>query len=141
MAAEVLIDTGAIIALLDRGDRWHRTCQDTLRKLRLPLLTTEAVLTETFHLIHRSRTEIEAVWGQLSSGMIAMVSIDHDELPQIAALMARYKDRPMDFADATLVYLAHRESIKAIFTVDQNDFSTYRISGRRRFHILPVKRP
>ncbi len=73
--------------------------------------------------------------------MIAMVSIDHAELPQIATLMARYKDRPMDFADATLVYLAHRESIEAIFTVDQNDFSTYRISGRRRFHILPVKRP
>ncbi len=52
MAAEELIDTGAIIALLDRGDRWHRPCQDTLRKLRLPLLTSEAVLTETFHLIH-----------------------------------------------------------------------------------------
>jgi uncharacterized protein len=141
MAAEVLIDTGAILALLDERDRWHQQCQNTLRKLRLPLLTSEAVLTETFHLIHRSRTEVDAVWGQLSSGTIAIASIGNSELPQIAALMARYKDRPMDFADATLVHLAWRESIEAIFTVDQNDFSTYRISGRRRFHVLPVERP
>jgi uncharacterized protein len=141
MGADVLIDTGAIIALLDKGDRWHPQCSNTLRRLRLPLLTSEAVLAETFHLIHRSRTEMDAVWAQLRSGTIAMAAIENGELPYIAALMARYKDRPMDFADATLVYLAQRESIEAVFTIDQNDFSTYRISGRRRFHVLPAERP
>jgi predicted nucleic acid-binding protein len=55
--------------------------------------------------------------------------------------MLRYKDLPMDFADATLVYLAERENISAIFTVDQGDFAAYRIAGKRRFHILPVERP
>ena len=63
------------------------------------------------------------------------------ELPQIQALMSRYWDRPMDFADATLVHLARRESLSTIFTVDHSDFETYRIEGRRRFRVLPTGRP
>jgi uncharacterized protein len=55
--------------------------------------------------------------------------------------MSRYWDRPMDFADATLVHLAKREALSTIFTVDYADFETYRIDGRRRFRIRPVKRP
>jgi len=53
------------------------------------------------------------------------------------ALMSRYWDRPMDFADATLVYLAHREALSTVFTVDHADFETYRINGQRRFRVLP----
>jgi hypothetical protein len=59
------------------------------------------------------------------------------ELPELEALMRRYGDRPMDFADATLVYLARRESLNLILTVDHNDFETCRIEGRRRFRVLP----
>ena len=55
--------------------------------------------------------------------------------------MSRYADRPMDFADATLVHLAARESIETILTVDQTDFSAYRITGKRRFRVLPLQRP
>jgi predicted nucleic acid-binding protein len=54
--------------------------------------------------------------------------------------MSRYSDRPMDFADATLVYLAHRESLSTVFTVDHADFETYRIESRRRFRIMPAAR-
>jgi len=53
----------------------------------------------------------------------------------------RYWDRPMDFADATLVYLAKRESLSVILTVDQADFAIYRIEGKRQFRVLPRKRP
>jgi predicted nucleic acid-binding protein len=56
-------------------------------------------------------------------------------------LMTRYWDRPMDFADATLVYLAKRESLFQILTVDHADFATYRIEGKRQFRVLPTKRP
>ncbi len=55
--------------------------------------------------------------------------------------MSRYSDHPMDFADATLVHLAKRESLATIFTVDYGDFETYRIEGRRRFRVLPAGRP
>ena len=51
--------------------------------------------------------------------------------------MDRYQDRPMDFADATLVHLARRESLSMIFTVDHDDFETYRIEGRQQFRIVP----
>src|SRR5438094_327607 len=62
-------------------------------------------------------------------------------LPQadLEALMAKYHDRPMGFADATLVHLAQRESLLTLFTVDHDDFEIYRIGGRRRFRILPSR--
>jgi len=141
MAVEVLVDTGAILALLDESDTWHLACAATYRKLPLPLLTSEAVLTETFHLIKRKRTEVDVVWEQIRSGTIQMAKIEDSELPQLEKLMRRYRHRPMDFADATLVYLAERESIQIVFTVDQEDFATYRIRGKQRFHILPMERP
>lgn len=53
--------------------------------------------------------------------------------------MAKYRDRPMDLADATLVHLAQRESVFTVFTVDQDDFETYRIAGRKRFRMLPAR--
>ena len=141
MGADALIDTGAILALLDRTDRWHRICVDAFQQLRLPLVTSEGVLTELFHLVGDNRTEMESAWKFLRSGALELAAIEHAELPQIHALMSRYWDRPMDFADATLVHLAKREALSTILTVDYADFETYRIEGRRRFRVLPVKRP
>jgi uncharacterized protein len=141
MSANALIDTGAILALLDRSDRWHRLCTETFRQLRLPLITSEAVLTELFHLVGDSRKEMYAAWKFLRSGAMLMLPIEDSELPEIHALMSRYWDRPMDFADATLVHLAKRESLSTVFTVDRGDFETYRIDGRRRFRVFPTSGP
>jgi predicted nucleic acid-binding protein len=141
MGANALIDTGAILALLDRADRWHRVCVESFRQLRLPLVTSEGVLTELFHLVGDNREEMESAWRLLRSGAIELAEIGHAELPQIHALMSRYWERPMDFADATLVHLARRESLSTIFTVDHADFETYRIEGRRKFRVLPERRP
>ncbi len=141
MAANLLIDTGAILAILDKDDRWHAQCLATFLQLRLPALTSEAVLTEVFHLVKRSRTELETVWNFLRPGAVALAPIEQSELHNVQALMLRYKDHPMDFADATLVYLAERESLSVVFTIDRADFETYRIAGKHRFRILPVDRP
>ena len=141
MAASALIDTGAILALLDSDDPWHGSCERAFRQLRFPLLTSEAVLTETFHLIGRSHKSKETAWKFLRSGAIVLGTIEDSELPQLRRLMEQYCDRPMDFADATLVHLANRESLNAILTIDQADFATYRLSGKQRFHVLPVERP
>jgi len=141
MAASALVDTGAIIALLDRRDEWHDLCVEVFRQLRVPLITSQAVLTELFHLIGDTREEKEATWKFIRSGALAVATIEHTELPYLHELMSRYSDRPMDFADATLVYLAKRESISAIFTVDHADFATYRIDGKRAFRIVPTNRP
>jgi predicted nucleic acid-binding protein len=110
-------------------------------QLRLPLMTSEAVLTELFHLVGESRHEMEAAWRLIRSGAITLAAIENSELPQMHTLMSRYADRPMDFADATLVYLAKRETLSTVFTVDHADFETYRIEGRRRFRVVPEIRP
>ena len=114
---------------------------ESFQQLRLPLVTSEGVLTELFHLVGDNRKEMESAWKFLRSGALELAAITNSELPQIHALMSRYWDRPMDFADATLVHLAGRESLATIFTVDYADFETYRIEGRRRFRVLPTKRP
>jgi len=135
--ASALIDTGAILALLDRDDRWHHACVSAFASLRLPLLTSAAVLAELFHLVGDQRRDVAAAWKFLRSGAVTVAPIDDADLAALDTLMARYHDRPMDFADATLVHVARRESLSTIFTIDHDDFETYRIEGRRRFRILP----
>ncbi len=141
MAASALIDTGAILALLDRSDRWHAACAGAFRQLRLPLLTSEAVLTELFHLVGDVRADMESAWKFVRSGALVLGAIEDGELANVRALMSRYRDRPMDFADATLVHLAKRETLSVILTVDHADFATYRIEGKRQFRVLPIDRP
>jgi len=131
-----LIDTGAIIALIDADDRWHRPCVEAFPELRLPLGTSTAVLAEVFHLL-RTPQDLAAAWGFLRSGAVSVLPIDDNDLPELEELMKRYRDRPMDFADATLVHLARRESLFTVFTVDNDDFETYRLVRKRRFRVLP----
>jgi predicted nucleic acid-binding protein len=135
--AKGLIDTGAILALVDRADPWHHACVEAFRSSRLPLATSAAVLAEVFHLVGPHARGVDAVWTLLRSGGITVAPITDSDLPDLHALMARYRDRPMDFADATLVHLARRESLPRILTIDHDDFETYRIEGRRRFRIAP----
>src|SRR5437588_6337274 len=86
MAADALVDTGAILALLDRTDRWHRGCVDAFQNLRLPLITSEAVLAELFHMVGGGRHEIETAWAFIRSGAIRLACIEDSELPEIQAL-------------------------------------------------------
>ncbi|MCP4653998.1 MAG: type II toxin-antitoxin system VapC family toxin [bacterium] len=137
MIPKGLIDTGAILALLDRSDRWHSRCVQAFESLRLPLATSAAVLAEVFHLVGDHPREVAAAWGFLRSGAVTVLPIGDGDLGELEALMEKYRDRPMDFADATLVHLARRESLVTVFTVDNDDFETYRIEGKRRFHVVP----
>ncbi len=135
--ARSLLDTGALLAYLDSNDAWHARCVNSFVDLRLPLGTTAAVLTELFHLVGENPREIEAAWRFIRSDVITVLPIGDPDLSRIEHLMRTYADCPMDFADATLVYAAERESISTVFTIDNNDFETYRIHGRSRFHVLP----
>lgn len=135
-----LIDTGAIVAIVAADERWHAACLEALASMQMPLLTSEAVLAEFFHLISARKLSMSRAWSFVCSGALTVGPIGDSELPELQTLMARYRDRPMDFADATLVHLAKRESISLILTIDHDDFETYRIDGRKRFTILPNRR-
>ncbi len=132
-----LIDTGAILAIVEFDDHWHSACLEAISSIPFPLFTTEAVLTETFHLVSRNRQNVPKAWNFIRSGALAIQSITDSDLPEIQSLMLRYRDHPMDFADATLVHVANREAVSLILTIDHNDFETYRLAGNKKFTIRP----
>jgi uncharacterized protein len=134
-----LADTGALLAYLDRADGWHARCLEAFVQCRLPMATSTAVLTELFHLVGDQPREQDLAWRFIRSGAVTILPLSDRDVPEIDALMKKYRDRPMDFADATLVHLAQRESISTVFTVDHDDFETYRIGGRKRFRVLPSR--
>jgi predicted nucleic acid-binding protein len=105
----------------------------------LPLLTTPAVLTELFHFIVKRRQDQSPAWRLIRTGQIVLSHIANADLPALEILMARYADRPMDFADATLVHVAEREGLNTILTIDHDDFETYRIGRNAKFRILPAR--
>lgn len=136
-----LIDTGALLALLDRDDKWHDACVEAFERARLPLATSAAVLTELFHLLGDGRRNQHAAWQLLRSGAITTLPVGDTDLAELQTLMDRYADRPMDFADATLVQLARKLEVVDVLTIDHDDFETYRIHGKKRFRILPARLP
>jgi predicted nucleic acid-binding protein len=133
----VLADTGALLAYLDRRDAWHDRCRLAFKNLRLPLATSSAVLTELFHLVGDHPGELRQAIAFVRSGALTLLTIGDADLPEMLGLMDKYRDRPMDYADATLVHLAHREAISTVFTVDRADFETYRVGGRRKLRVVP----
>ena len=134
-----LIDTGALLALLDRDDKWHEPCVEAFDRVRLPLATSAAVLAELFHLLGGGAGERKSAWRLLRSGAISVIGVGDADLPALQLLMDQYADRPMDFADATLVLLARTLEVVDILTVDHNDFETYRIHGKRKFRVHPAR--
>ena len=137
MTAFGLIDTSAVIALLNRDEPRHDACADALSNLNLPLGLTQAVMTEIFYFLTDDQRRRADAWRLVRSEVIEMLPIRADDFSDLEALMDKYADRPMDYADATLVRVAEREALSTILTLDRADFATYRIAGRRRFRIFP----
>ena len=137
MRVNGLADTGALLACLDADDAWHSACVAALKQLSLPLGTTTAVLAELFQLVGDRPSDVRAAWQFVRSGAFTVLPITDDDLAVIERLMDRYADRPMDFADATLVRLAERENLPVMFTVDNDNFETYRFGRDRRFRVAP----
>ena len=104
-----------------------------------PLITTTAVLTELLYFLHADQRRTSSVWRLFSSGILKLASIEQVDLPALEGLMRRYADRPMDFADATLVHVASREGIADILTIDHDDFEAYRFGRNRKFRIQPSR--
>lgn len=134
----VLVDTGPIVALLDRNDQYHEPAVATLRDIRDPLVTVWPVVSEAFFLLDFSWRAQAGLWELLTSGTIALASLGEDDLHRMSALMTKYKDLPMELADAALVRVAERDRIRYVFTFDQRDFRVYRPQGINRLAVLPA---
>lgn len=106
-------------------------------KLGGEIFSTEAVLTEVLYLLHFSSAAQSAALGFVLTGAIIPVPLSLESLKMAGKLMKKYKDLPMDYADATLVSLARDLGISHIVTFDKKHFNIYRLPGRRTFVILP----
>ena len=137
MAVELLLDTGAFVALVDRDEKAHGECVAALESWAGPIATTEAVLTETHYLVGPRWRDQRNAFEFVLRGAFQLVPQSAKSLQRAAALMERYRNVPMDFADATLVALGEELETDWVFTLDRRGFSTYRLGQRKPFQIIP----
>lgn len=134
-----LADTGPLIALLNRNDPSSSVCVATLKSLpRGPLLTTWACFTEAMYLLHRMGGYAfqSQLWFMVESGRLVLHDADEPELQRMSQLMQKYRDLPMDLADASLVAAAESLHTQRIFTLDQ-DFRIYRFADGSPIEMIP----
>ena len=133
----VLVDTGPLVAILSSVDQHHETCVETLRQLPGPLFSCWPVITEAAWLLRAFPRAVQQLLRSTNSGLLELLSLASAEAKDLAEVMKTYHDIRPPLADAALVYLARREGIDTIFTLDRRDFSVYRSARKRPFHIVP----
>ena len=131
----VLVDAGALIARLDETDTHHSRCLAALKQIREPLATVMPAVTEAMHFLSSVAGGCDILCDMLADGAVQLLHVDPADMPRIKQLMQKYRDRPMDFADAALVCVAERENLNTILTFDR-DFEIYRLPRRARFKVL-----
>ena len=137
MRETILVDTGPIVAALDRKDRYHAWAIEQFNRFAAPLLTCEAVLTEAVYLVQRNDSNPDRVLELVATGALRIRFDLETEVEVLKQLMDRYHDVPMDLADACLVRMAEQHPNSTVLTLD-SDFHIYR---RHRREIIPVVIP
>ncbi|MCC6196258.1 MAG: PIN domain-containing protein [Burkholderiales bacterium] len=130
----VVVDSGFLIALFDETDTFHSRCRNWLRDYRGKFLTTEAVLTETMALLSTTQ-QLRCLEWLANASAASLLEVDRAPLDfgAIERLARKYRDQPMDFADASVVLLAVRMGVREILTADRRDFAVYRGARGARF--------
>ncbi len=136
--ARTLIDAGPLIAVFNRNDDYYAECLRLYQEMNPPFYTTLAVLAEAMYTLGARSGWYgqELLWKIILHGDLIIEHSSPAEIIRMSELMSKYSDRPMDFADASLVALAERLSLDRIFTVDRRDFSTYRLNGKKPFTVI-----
>ena len=134
----ILVDAGPMVALIHADDRHHERCKEVLRSLNEPLATVWPPVVEAMYLLSFSPEAQQALWELIQRSGILILALGVDDVPRMRELMMKYKDLPMDFADASLVRVSEREKIRRVFTIDRRDFSVYRPAGIGNFDIIPA---
>jgi predicted nucleic acid-binding protein len=131
----VLLDTGVIVALLDRNERHHARCASVVQELERPLATCEAVIAESCYLLRRLRGAAEIILDNVERGIFHVPFQLVQSAAQVRAVLRKYRDVPADFADACLIHLAGQLNTGDILTLD-GDFASYRWNRNRPFRML-----
>lgn len=131
----VLVDASALVALLDRDDAAHGRCTAALATVHDPLVTVWPALAEAMHLVAGVHAATGALCDMVAEGLLTIASVEQPDFTRMKVLMAKYRDLPMDFADAVIVAVAERHGLTRIVTFDKH-FAVYRLPRRARFVVL-----
>jgi predicted nucleic acid-binding protein len=133
--AKIILDTGPLVALLDKREDFHHWTIAQLPELRGPLVTCEAVLTEAFFLISAEPNPNRQLHTLLQNGVIIGDFSFPRQLLRVLHLMQTYRKVPMSLADACLVCMVENNPASTLFTLDR-DFTVYRQQRRRLIPLL-----
>nr|VFJ45260.1 MAG: Predicted nucleic acid-binding protein, contains PIN domain [Candidatus Kentron sp. FM]VFJ51459.1 MAG: Predicted nucleic acid-binding protein, contains PIN domain [Candidatus Kentron sp. FM]VFK05881.1 MAG: Predicted nucleic acid-binding protein, contains PIN domain [Candidatus Kentron sp. FM] len=137
MKHRVIVDTGPLVALLNKRDAYHRWTKERMATIRPPMLTCEAVISETCFVLGRNGGNRATVLQLVDIGLVGMAFELSGETRSIRLLLERYADIPMSFADACLVRMTEVLDDSHVLTLD-SDFNTYR---RHRNREVPTIMP
>jgi uncharacterized protein len=132
MPRRVAVDSGPLVALFDKDDAHHARSLDFVRRLAGEAVSNLAVVTEVVYLLDFSpRVQIDFLtW--IRRGGLTLVELEAADFDRIIELLGKYRDLPMDFADASLVTICERLDIRHVASFDR-DFSIYRFRNRLMF--------
>lgn len=123
------------MASLDRSERFHRVCAESIVSPGPPLVTTEAVIVESCYLLRDISGAAEAILGNVAEGNFRIPVTLSQSAQQVARIILKYGDRRIDLADASLIHLATELNSPDILTLDR-DFEFYRWGRNNHFQIL-----
>lgn len=134
----ILVDTGPIVAILSRSDQYHKACVEALREMPGPLFTCWPVLTEAAWLLRRTTDAVQQLLRSIDTGFLELLPLTTDDAVPIAAILKKYSNIRIQLADAALVHLAIRDGVDTVFTLDQRDFSLFRLPKGRVLRLMPA---
>lgn len=135
MISSVLLDTGPLVAFLNRQDDAHEWAVARFKEIEPPFLTCEAVVSETIHLLQGRAVVLEHLEKFLVAGFIRVDFSFADEVVAVTRLLRTYRNVPMSLADGCLVRMSELHPSSVVFTLD-TDFRIYRKHGRQTIPVL-----
>lgn len=137
MTHDTLVDTGPLVAILDRSDGQHTACVNALSLFRTPLVTTWPVLTEAAYLLRQRPDLVQRLIRSTAEGFLRVEILTEIDAIAMAEIMDRYADQHFQLADVSLMHLADRDRIGTIFTLDRRDFGVFRTKHGNPLNLIP----
>lgn len=135
MVKTVLVDTGPIVALIDRRDSYHNWAASILDSLDNPMVANTAVVVEVLFILKRLKIDAYRFFGFVEENIIKIVNPYPEKSVYIHSLHSKYKDMPASFADICLVSMFEDDCTQQIFTID-SDFLIYRDSKGNPLNLI-----
>ena len=138
MTRGVIVDTGPLVAFLNKRDSWHDWAVAQLATIEPPIETCEAVLSEAAFLLRGEPRGADALLELLERDLVFCTFHLDEAVEHVRRLMKRYQNVPMSLADACLVRITEERRVSTILTLD-SDFRRYRRLGRQTIPLISPK--